>query len=97
MAAISSKKAFGGFVQVLYTQIGDIFGMAIVDENGELVDQALMTLPFHEVEIMDDWNTLGLRGTGSNSIKMQNVFVPDHRVVSFDEALNGNFQSTAPA
>ena len=70
------------------------FGMAIVDENGNLLDQALMTVPFDEVEIIDDWHTLGLRGTGSNSIKMHNVFVPDHRVVSFDEALNGQFQST---
>ena len=70
------------------------FGMAIVDENGKLLDQALMTVPFDEVEIIDDWHTLGLRGTGSNSIKMHNVFVPDHRVVSFDDALNGKFQST---
>ena len=71
------------------------FGMAIVDEEGKLVDQALMTVPFDEVEIIDDWHTLGLRGTGSNSVKMHNVFVPDHRVVSFDEALNGKFQSNA--
>jgi 3-hydroxy-9,10-secoandrosta-1,3,5(10)-triene-9,17-dione monooxygenase len=69
------------------------FGMAITDEDGKLVDQALMTLPFDELEIMDDWNTMGLRGTGSNSVKMTNVFIPDHRVVSFAEVLNGKFKS----
>ncbi|WP_226037525.1 acyl-CoA dehydrogenase family protein [Aquibacillus saliphilus] len=69
------------------------FGMPIMDENGELVDQVLMTLPFEEMEIMDDWYTMGLKGSGSNSVKMHNVFIPDHRAVSFSEALNGNFQS----
>ncbi|MCQ6279072.1 acyl-CoA dehydrogenase family protein [Bacillus sp. EB600] len=87
------EEGFWGFCSGSLHANWGYFGMAIVNENGNLVDQALMTLPFHEVEIMDDWNTLGLRGTGSNSIKMHNVFVPEHRVVSFDDALNGNFQS----
>ena len=78
-------------------QIGDILAWRSLTIDGNLLDQALMTVPFDEVEIIDDWHTLGLSGTGSNSIKMHNVFVPDHRVVSFDEALNGNFQSTASA
>ncbi len=29
------------------------------------------------VTILDDWNTLGMRGTGSNSILLENVFVPE--------------------
>ncbi|MDQ0972630.1 3-hydroxy-9,10-secoandrosta-1,3,5(10)-triene-9,17-dione monooxygenase [Neobacillus niacini] len=69
------------------------FGMAIRDDEGNLVDQALMTLPFEELEIMDDWHVMGLKGTGSNSVKMTNVFIPDHRVVSFPEVLNGTFTS----
>ena len=70
------EEGFWGFCSGSLHANWGYFGMAIVDENGNLVDQALMTLPFHEVEIMDDWDTLGLRGTGSNSIKMHNVFVP---------------------
>jgi 3-hydroxy-9,10-secoandrosta-1,3,5(10)-triene-9,17-dione monooxygenase len=69
------------------------FGMPIIDEEGKLIDQVLMTLPFHELAVMDDWHTMGLKGTGSNSVKMTNVFIPDHRCVSFNEALNGNFES----
>jgi 3-hydroxy-9,10-secoandrosta-1,3,5(10)-triene-9,17-dione monooxygenase len=87
------EEGFWGFCSGSLHANWGYFGMAIVDEDGKLIDQALMTLPFEEVEIVDDWNTLGLRGTGSNSIKMKNVFIPDHRVVSFDEALNGKFQS----
>ena len=70
------------------------FGMPVYDEEGVMIDQKLMTLPFKELEINDDWHTLGLRGTGSNSVTMKNVFIPDHRVTSFNEALNGNFEST---
>jgi len=70
------------------------FGLPIVDAEGKLVDQILMTLPFDELEIMDDWHVLGLKGTGSNSVKMHNVFIPDHRCTSFVEALNGHFEST---
>lgn len=69
------------------------FGMPITDEKGKLIDQALMTLPFSELEIMDDWYTMGLKGTGSNSVKMNNVFIPEHRCVSFSQVLDGNFNS----
>ncbi|MDR7236352.1 acyl-CoA dehydrogenase family protein [Neobacillus drentensis] len=69
------------------------FGMPIVDENGNVVDQGLITLPMSQVEIADDWHVMGLRGTGSNSINMKDVFVPDHRVVSFTDAIAGKFQS----
>lgn len=69
------------------------FGMPIVDEDGNNVDQGLITLPMSQVEIADDWNVMGLRGTGSNSIYMKDVFVPDHHVVSFTAAIDGKFQS----
>jgi 3-hydroxy-9,10-secoandrosta-1,3,5(10)-triene-9,17-dione monooxygenase len=69
------------------------FGTIIRDEEGNVTDQLLMTLPFSELEIMDDWDVMGLKGTGSNSVKMHNVFVPDHRCVSFSKALDGEFNS----
>ena len=70
------------------------FGMHITNDEGEIVEQLLMTLPFDELEIEDDWFTLGLRGTGSNAVSMKDVFIPSHRCTSFVEILNGNFQST---
>ena len=69
------------------------FGMYLKDEQGEIVTQLLATLPFSELEIEDDWHTLGLRGTGSNAVHMKNVFIPDHRCTSFVDVLSGNFQS----
>ena len=69
------------------------FGMPLVDEQGKEIDLALITIPFDELEIIDDWFTLGLCGTGSNSIKATDVFVPDHRVVSFTKTTQGQFDS----
>ncbi len=33
------------------------------------------------VSVMDNWDTLGMRGTGSHSTKLENVFVPDSAIV----------------
>jgi 3-hydroxy-9,10-secoandrosta-1,3,5(10)-triene-9,17-dione monooxygenase len=46
-------------------------------------------IPRGQYTILDDWGgdrTLGMRGSGSNSVKLENVFVPDH-MVAFFEAL----------
>ena len=38
-------------------------------------------MPLGDVEIVDDWHVLGLRGTGSKSLVLHDVFVPEHRCV----------------
>src|SRR6202035_3488524 len=40
-------------------------------------------LPRADYEIDDVWDTIGLRGTGSNDIIVSDVFVPDYRTLSF--------------
>lgn len=34
------------------------------------------------VTVLDNWNTLGMRGTGSNDVVIDDVFVPDERVLA---------------
>jgi 3-hydroxy-9,10-secoandrosta-1,3,5(10)-triene-9,17-dione monooxygenase len=51
-----------------------------------------MLLPRSEVEFVDDWYVSGLRGTGSKDLIVEDVFIPAHRVVAFDDVFNG----TAP-
>lgn len=47
-------------------------------------------LPRADGRIDDDWFAMGLRGTGSKSVLLDNLFVPDHRVLCFRDAeLNG--------
>lgn len=55
---------------------------------GELVRDAsgppamhLFLAPKAELEVVDDWDPLGMIGTGSNSVQLDDVFVPDGRVL----------------
>ena len=41
-------------------------------------------VPLAEVEVLDVWQTAGLRGTGSNDIRAENLFVPLHRTLDWE-------------
>jgi len=57
-------------------------GVVRVDDNGHPV--ALLTLfRTEEAEIVDNWDTLGMRGTGSHDVHVDDVFVPAERAVPF--------------
>ena len=54
-----------------------ILGCAERDENGALKAQFLALIPMSELTIEDTWFTTGMRGSGSNCIVGNDVFVPD--------------------
>jgi len=46
---------------------------------------AQVCIPKDKVTVLDDWGqdrTLGMRASGSNSVKVENVFVPEHHLVT---------------
>jgi len=43
---------------------------------------AVVALSTEQLQILDTWHTLGLRGTGSHDTVAEEVFVPDNRVLS---------------
>ncbi|MGA8544377.1 MAG: acyl-CoA dehydrogenase family protein, partial [Mycobacterium sp.] len=43
---------------------------------------AVVAFPTEQLQILDTWHTLGLRGTGSHDTVADEVFVPDDRVLS---------------
>ncbi|MFC3453393.1 acyl-CoA dehydrogenase family protein [Amycolatopsis speibonae] len=48
-------------------------------------------LPRADYTIVEDsWDVVGLRGTGSKDIVVENAFVPDYRVVPFSSMLDGS-------
>ena len=51
--------------------------------DGTPVDFRTFLLPRADYEIDDVWDTIGLRGTGSNDIIVKDVFVPEYRTLSF--------------
>jgi alkylation response protein AidB-like acyl-CoA dehydrogenase len=46
---------------------------------GEDGTHHLAFFPVEQIELVDDWNPIGLRGTGSGSFKAQGVLVPKRR------------------
>ncbi|GLY00463.1 MULTISPECIES: acyl-CoA dehydrogenase family protein [Actinoplanes] len=54
-------------------------------------------IPLSELEIVDDWFTAGLRGTGSVATVAREVFVPADRVLPMPAILQGQYASAANA
>jgi alkylation response protein AidB-like acyl-CoA dehydrogenase len=62
---------------------------AFLGEMGDPRSIAYLLVPLAEVEIDDDWRVLGLLGTGSKSLILRDVFVPEHRVVMVSDLFAG--------
>ncbi|MEU9497510.1 3-hydroxy-9,10-secoandrosta-1,3,5(10)-triene-9,17-dione monooxygenase oxygenase subunit [Streptomyces sp. NPDC048196] len=60
-----------------------LLGCLVPDGEGRPVDMRTFLVPRSEYRIDDVWDTVGLRGTGSNDVVVEDVFVPDHRALSF--------------
>jgi indole-3-acetate monooxygenase len=54
-----------------------LFAGCVLDDK-----PAVVALPTEQLQILDTWHTLGLRGTGSHDSVADEVFVPDERVLS---------------
>ena len=61
---------------------------AFCDEPGR--DQRYMLVPMSEVEILDDWEVVGLRASGSKTLILEDVFIPDHRTALLGDMAKGN-------
>jgi alkylation response protein AidB-like acyl-CoA dehydrogenase len=60
--------------------------------SGPQSSQRLFLVPRADVQIIDDWFTVGMRGTGSRSIRVVNAFIPADRSIAFSDLFSG----TAP-
>ncbi|GGF17579.1 acyl-CoA dehydrogenase family protein [Subtercola lobariae] len=54
---------------------------AIIDGEHEA---SVFMVPVAEIEIIDTWFMSGMQGTGSNNLKLDDVFVPEYMVDKFD-------------
>jgi alkylation response protein AidB-like acyl-CoA dehydrogenase len=65
-----------------------VVGNAIQQADGASVPSFLL-IPRTDIEIVDDWFTAGMRGTGSRSIRIKDAFIPAHRVVAIGDLARG--------
>lgn len=63
--------------------------------SGSSMFPALAALPISDVTVDDVWHTAGMRGTGSNDVIIDDVFVPAHRVVSVPKVYAGDSPGAA--
>src|SRR6202043_3008082 len=63
-------------------------------EGGPLTP-AFLLVPASDYGIDDTWNVVGLAGTGSKTLVLTDVFVPEHRVLNFTETTSGQTPGAA--
>jgi len=56
--------------------------------------RGLLLVPSTDYALEDDWYTSGLCGTGSKSIVITDAFVPEHRKLTFPQAVSGSAPGT---
>jgi 3-hydroxy-9,10-secoandrosta-1,3,5(10)-triene-9,17-dione monooxygenase len=70
---------------VLYSDwIG--LGVAVQFPDHDKPEICLPILKTSEVQIVENWDTFGLRGSGSNRVIVDNVFIPMERILRLDAA-----------
>jgi 3-hydroxy-9,10-secoandrosta-1,3,5(10)-triene-9,17-dione monooxygenase len=86
------EEGLWAFNSGIYHAQWDMLGFPVEDETGGYLVFALF--PKIDVQILDDWDTIGVRGSGSSSVAIRDVFVPDIRMVRADSAQLGKYKST---
>jgi 3-hydroxy-9,10-secoandrosta-1,3,5(10)-triene-9,17-dione monooxygenase len=62
-----------------------LLGGLVFNDEGNVVDFKTFLVPHDKYEIVDVWNVVGLRGTGSNDIVVEETFIPDAFTLSMSD------------
>ena len=57
-------------------------GVLQLGPDGVPIDMGVVIMPMSELSIEDTWFVAGMKGTGSNTVVAEKVFVPEHRYMS---------------
>ena len=68
-------------------------GIHMKDAQGGMANFGLSLLPAADVTIEDTWFMAGMKGTGSNTIVADGVFVPEHRFLPYPQAFAGSYRT----
>ena len=70
------------------------------DEPFNMLNYRTFLLPLEDYEIVDNWDVIGLQGTGSHDVVVDAAFVPEHRTLKSIDGFHcdnpGNTVNTAP-
>jgi 3-hydroxy-9,10-secoandrosta-1,3,5(10)-triene-9,17-dione monooxygenase len=67
----------------------NLVGAILYDEEKGLAQPRILLLPAKDYTIIDTWHVIGLAGTGSKDIAVDDVFVPEYRSVAVEQITGG--------
>lgn len=59
------------------------------DKDSEPTGQGYVLIPKSDYDVEDNWDVVGLIGTGSSDVIVDDVFIPSWRLLTLEEALSG--------
>jgi 3-hydroxy-9,10-secoandrosta-1,3,5(10)-triene-9,17-dione monooxygenase len=62
-----------------------LLGGLVFNAEGQIVDFKTFMVPREKYQILDVWNVVGLRGTGSNDILVEETFIPEAFTLSMSD------------
>lgn len=86
---IHIEKGMWFFNSGVYQATWDLLGVPMFNEAGEPTGPGIALVPMSDVKLLNDWDTSGIRGSGSTNVSMENVFIPDERIVPLVALTNG--------
>ncbi|MDB5925714.1 MAG: hypothetical protein JWN13_4650 [Betaproteobacteria bacterium] len=63
---------------------------SMLREGDQTIDYVMSLVHRSQYEVLDDWQTLGMRATSSKTVRCKDAFVPEHRVNSMYLAKPGH-------
>ncbi|HEV8680234.1 MAG TPA: acyl-CoA dehydrogenase family protein [Stellaceae bacterium] len=67
----------------------NLIGAIMQDEEEGVTEPRIFLLPAKDYTIIDTWQVIGLSGTGSKDVAVEDVFVPEYRSVAVREITGG--------
>jgi 3-hydroxy-9,10-secoandrosta-1,3,5(10)-triene-9,17-dione monooxygenase len=65
-------------------------------QRGEKKQTVSVLIPKKDIKVVDDWQVVGLAGTGSKTFEVDGAFVPEHRILSKEDDEAGTTPYQAP-
>jgi 3-hydroxy-9,10-secoandrosta-1,3,5(10)-triene-9,17-dione monooxygenase len=62
-----------------------LLGGLVTNDEGQIVDFKTFMVPREKYDVVDVWNVVGLSGTGSNDIVVEETFIPEEFTLSMSD------------
>ena len=67
----------------------NLIGAIVQDEEAGTTEPRIFLMPASDYTIIDTWHVIGLAGTGSKDVAVEDAFVPDYRSLAVSQITGG--------